>query len=293
MLRITWRLQRTGLIGMGAFGVFYGLLQAAAYNAIAGQTAAARRAFGQQMEPFGRQSSLVLPLPHGVETIAGFIQWRVYGALPILFGIWALMSATGATRGDEERGLVEQWLGTGVSRLRYVVSRFLGFTVSAIIALALTSAAIDAGAAGAGSALPLTSVLEVSLALLALTLTIYAISATAAQLAVSRSAAAGLAGLVVGVTFFVNGLSRSVDGLEPLGRAILPFYYYERSQPLSPGGTFDVAATLALFVAASLLTVLAVWFMSWRDLGAPLIQLPARPRPFTRRPSSNPLPPLP
>src|SRR2546423_1462220 len=192
MLRITWRLQRTGLIGMGAFGVFYGLLQAAAYNAIAGQTAAARRAFGQQMETFGRQYSLVLPL-----------------------------------------------------------------------------------------------------ALLALTLTIYAISATTAQLAVSRSAAAGLAGLVVGVTFFVNGLSRSVDGLELLARAISPFYYYDRSQPLSPGGTFDVAATLALFVAASLLTVLAVWFMSWRDLGAPLIQLPARPRPFTRRPSSNPLPPLP
>src|SRR2546423_13719210 len=162
MLRITWRLQRTGLIGMGAFGVFYGLLQAAAYNAIAGQTAAARRAFGQQMEPFGRQSSLVLPLPHGVETIAGFIQWRVYGALPILFGIWTLMSAAGATRGDEERGLVEQWLGAGVSRLRYVVSRFLGFTMSAAIAVTLTSTATDAAAARAGSPLPLVSLLAVS-----------------------------------------------------------------------------------------------------------------------------------
>ncbi len=199
MFRITGRLQRGGLIGMSAFGVFYGLLQAAAYNSIAGQTAAARRAFGQQMETFGRQYSLVLPLPHGVDTIAGFIQWRVYGALPILFGIWALMSAAGATRGDEERGLVEQWLGAGVSRLRYVVSRFLGFTISAAIAVTLTSTAIDAGAAGAGSALPLPSVLEVSMALLALTLTVYAITMTTAQVAVSRSAAAGFAGLVVGV----------------------------------------------------------------------------------------------
>ena len=289
MLRVTWRLQRTGLIGMSAFGIFYGILQAAAYNSIAGQTVAARRAFGQQMETFGRQYSLVLPLPHGVDTIAGFIQWRVYGALPLLFGIWALMSAAGATRGDEERGLVEQWLGAGVSRLRYIVSRFAGFTMSAVIAVALTSAAIDAGAAGAGSALPLTPLLEVSLALLALTLTVYSVTMTAAQLPVSRSTAAGLAGLVVGVMFFVNGLSRSVAGLEPVARAISPFYYYDRSQPLSPGGAFDVAPTLALLVAASLLTALAVWLMSVRDLGAPLIQLPARRRPFTDRPSSNPL----
>jgi ABC-2 type transport system permease protein len=289
MFRITWRLQRTGLIGMSAFGVFYGILQAAAYNSIAGTTAAARRAFGQQMETFGRQYSLVLPLPHGVDTIAGFIQWRVYGALPILFGIWALMSAAGATRGDEERGLIEQWQGAGVSRLRYVVSRFVGFSISAVIAVALTSAAIDAGAAGAGSTLPLTPVLEISLALVALTLAVYAITVAAAQLTESRGAAAGLAGLVVGVMFFANGLSRSVHTMGPVARAISPFYYYDRSQPLSPGGTFDVGATLALFVSAGVLTGLAVWFMSVRDLGAPLIALPASQRPFTDRPSPNPL----
>jgi ABC-2 type transport system permease protein len=289
MFRITWRLQRTGLIGMSAFGVFYGILQAAAYNSIAGTTAAARRAFGQQMETFGRQYSLVLPLPHGVDTIAGFIQWRVYGALPILFGIWALMSAAGATRGDEERGLIEQWQGAGVSRLRYVVSRFVGFSISAVIAVALTSAAIDAGAAGAGSTLPLTPVLEISLALVALTLAVYAITVAAAQLTESRGAAAGLAGLVVGLMFFANGLSRSVHTMGPVARAISPFYYYDRSQPLSPGGTFDVGATLALFVSAGVLTGLAVWFMSVRDLGAPLIALPASQRPFTDRPSPNPL----
>ena len=42
MFRLTWRLQRNGLIGMSAFGIFYGILQAAAYNAAAGTTAASR-----------------------------------------------------------------------------------------------------------------------------------------------------------------------------------------------------------------------------------------------------------
>src|SRR5712664_4099614 len=153
MFLVSWRLQRVGLIGMTGFGLFYGLIQAAAYNSVAGSTAASRAAFGHEMETAGRQFSLFLPLPHGVETIAGYIQWRVYGALPLLFGFWALFSAAGAIRGDEERGLREQWLAAGVGRLRYLLTRFVSFALSAVIAITLTSAAIDAGAAGAGSAL--------------------------------------------------------------------------------------------------------------------------------------------
>ena len=71
MLRLAWRLQRSGLIGMSAFGVFYGILQAAAYGSVAGATPAARQAFGRQMEALGRQLTLVLPLPHGIDSIAG------------------------------------------------------------------------------------------------------------------------------------------------------------------------------------------------------------------------------
>ena len=289
MFRLTWQLQRNGLVGMSAFGIFYGILQAAAYNSAAGTTAATRRAFGQATETFGRQYTLFLPLPHGVDTIAGFIQWRVYGALPILFGFWALLSAAGATRGDEERCLIEQWLAAGVGRVRYLVTRFVGFAISAVIAITLTSAAIDTGAAGAGSALPIGPILEVSVALLGLTLAVYTLTTVVAQLTVSRGAAAGLGGLVVGVMFFANGLSRSVDSLKPLAQAISPFYYYDRTQPLSPGGTFDVAATLALFAVVAVLAVLALWFMRVRDIGAALIRLPARPRPYTDRPSPNPL----
>src|SRR5438270_11291989 len=88
--RLIWRLQRRGLIGMSAFGVFYGLIQAAAYNSIAGTSAESRLAFGEQMQTIGQQFSIFLPLPHAVGTIGGFIQWRVDGALPCLFGLWAL-----------------------------------------------------------------------------------------------------------------------------------------------------------------------------------------------------------
>src|SRR5438105_11661963 len=126
---------------MSAFGVFYGILQAAAYGSVAGATPAARQAFGQQMEALGRQLTLVLPLPHGIDSIAGFIQWRVYGALPALFGFWALMSAAGAARGDEERGLLGRWLAEGLGRVRYVAVRCPGLLLGCATAVSLASAA--------------------------------------------------------------------------------------------------------------------------------------------------------
>ncbi len=289
MFRVVWRLQRGGLIGIAAFGVLYGVVQTAAYNSIAGTTAASRLAFGQQMETFGRQFTLFLPLPHGVGTIEGYIQWRVYGGLYLLFGFWALMSAVGATRGDEERGLVEQWLAIGVSRARYLLTRYGMFTLSAAITIAATSASIDLGAIGAGSALPLGPVVEVSVALLALTLTVYALSMALAQLVVSRVAAAGLGGVIVAVLYFVNALSRSVDSLKSVARVVSPFYYFDLSEPLSPGGTLDVAATIGLFLASITLTALALWLMSVRDLGSAVIRLTPRPAPATVRPSPNPI----
>lgn len=274
---------------MAGFGVLYGAIQAAAYNSIAGTTAASRLAFGQQMETFGRQFTVFLPLPHGVGTIEGYIQWRVYGGLPLLFGFWALMSAVGATRGDEERGLVEEWLAAGVSRARYLFTRFGMFGLAAVIAIAATSASIDLGSLGAGSWLPFAPVVEVSVALLALTLTVYALSMAIAQLVVSRVAAAGLAGVIVAVLYFVNAFGRSVDSLKSLARLISPFYDFDLSQPLSPGGRLDVAGTIGLFIASAVFTALAVWLMSVRDLGSSVFRLTPRPAPATMRPSGNPI----
>jgi len=84
VLRITWRLQRTGLIAMSAFGIFYGLVQASAYKSAAGSTPAQQAAFGHQMQVLGQSLIYLLPKPIGLENISGYLQWRVYGALPLL-----------------------------------------------------------------------------------------------------------------------------------------------------------------------------------------------------------------
>jgi ABC-2 type transport system permease protein len=287
MFRISLRLQRNGLIGMTAFGVIYGAIQSAAYRTAAGTSAASRALFGHQMEVLGPTLSWLLPLPVRVDTIGGFLQWRVYGALPALFGFWALMSAAGATRGDEERGLVEQWLTRGAARSRYLVVRLLTFGMAAVVAISLTSAAIYLGAAGTRSSLAVIAFVEVSLPLLGLTLVCYAMTMALSQMVSTRNAAAGLAGAVLFALLLLNGFSRTIDSLRPLARLLSPFYYYDRSNPLTPGGSFDLPPTVGLFVAAAVIGGVAVWLMNLRDIGSAIVQLRVREAPHTTLPAQN------
>ncbi|OLC25614.1 MAG: hypothetical protein AUH40_06100 [Chloroflexi bacterium 13_1_40CM_65_17] len=289
MLRITWRLQRGGLIAMTAFGIFYGLIQASAYKSAAGTTPAQQAAFGHQMEVLGQSLIYLLPKPVGLDNISGFLQWRVYGVLPLLFGIWVVISGAGASRGDEERGLLDEWVSAGVSPIRYLVARVAGFFVAAAIAVVATSAAIDAGAISAGTALDLQAVTEVSIALLAVVIASYAIVVVIGQLTASRSATIGVSSGVLLVMFFINSLGRSIDSLHQTAQFVSPFYYYDRSNPLTSGGSFDAVGTVGLFVFAAVLFAVAAWFMQRRDLGSSLIHRRSREAPLAQAPAHNPL----
>lgn len=289
MLRISWRLQRTGLVGMCAFGALYGVIQAAAYSTAAGTTEASRLAFAHQMEVIGPSLSYLLPLPIHVETMAGYLQWRVYGALPLIFVFWCVMSASGATRGDEDRGLVERWLSTGVGRAGYLGSRFLAFLLIAAISVAVTSGAIYLGALAVGSTVPLGPLAEQSIALLGVIGAGYGLALAAAQLPTSRSSAGGLAGAILLLLYLVEGLSRTATSLRPVAALISPFYYYDLNAPLRLGGTFNPLATAGLLVAGLAFAGIAAWLMRLRDIGSPLLRRRQRSAPRVDRPSPNPL----
>src|SRR6266545_3961858 len=152
LVRIGLKQQRTGLIAMTVMSVVAGVLNALAFVQVVGTSQADRLAFAQQMQVLGAQLSYMLPLPERLETLAGYLQWRAFGALVLIFGVWAVISATGSGRGDEERGLVEQWLAAGASRARYLATRVLVFTV---VAFFLSAAFVDdTAAAGVATRAP-------------------------------------------------------------------------------------------------------------------------------------------
>lgn len=270
MLRIALRQGRRGLVAATALAAVNGLALAFGYAAIAGTAPASRAAFAAQMELLGRQLTFLLPVPEQVATLAGFLQWRHFGALPLVYAVWALLAAAGAARGDEERGQVEQWLATGLSRSRYLAARGAAFAllVSLSVALAVTATLLGSVLAG-GDTLPAGGLVAQGAALVALSLACFAIGLAAAQLAVTGRAAAGAAALVLGVAFLIAGAARSgaLEAIAPLS----PFWQYDRTRALLEGGALDLPSLAALAGMATFAGGLAFVAFARRDLGSSVL----------------------
>lgn len=288
LLGLAFRSHRTGLLANAAIGALGGFLSAAAFVQIAGTSPEERRVFAQQMEIVGKQLSYLLPPPEQLDTVEGFLTWRAFGALSIGFAIWGVLAATGAGRGDEERGLTEHWLSTGVSRLRWLATRAVGFVAAAAVAIIVTLAVTMLGALAVGEPLAVDAIALEGVLLVGLTLAAYGIGLFIAQLVVTRRAAGSLGAVVILALFFVNSASRSGVDVGPL-RGLSPFYQFERSAPLLDPGRFDAGATLALFLGAATLVALSALAFARRDLGGPLVRLGTEPARGVRRPSADPL----
>src|SRR6202171_4571289 len=102
------------------------------------------------MTALATQFTLILPPQSGLATGAGYVQWRSFGGLAILFAVWALASASGAARADEERGVVESVLAAGVTRLGLIGSRIACFGAAGLIAALAAGLGLLAGAASGG-----------------------------------------------------------------------------------------------------------------------------------------------
>jgi len=287
LLRIGLKLQRTGLVAMTAIGVAAGVLNALAFVAVAGASQAERLAFAHSMEILGTELSYMLPIPDHLDTLAGYLQWRALGVLVLIFGIWAVISATGGGRGDEERGLVEQWLAAGASRARYIATRVLVFTLVATVAIAATMLLTYVAGTSSGEPLPVAAMASAGVNLLITTLACFGIGLVIAQLVTTRRAAGfGAAGAVL-VLFLITGASRTSD-IGPI-RWISPFYLYERSKPLTTDGALEPGPVIALVVGAFVLIALAVAAFVRRDLGGTALPRTSRTARPTTTPSRDPL----
>ena len=268
------RLGRWGFVGFSTLAFFSSLVQALGFYQLAGHSPADRAGFGQSMSALASRFTLILPPPSRLDTVGGYVQWRSFGSLSILFAVWALASASAAARGDEERGLVEAELAATLTRAGLIASRLAGFAAASLVAALAGGLGLIVVATHAGEALSLWPVLEQSVVLAALALNCYALTLLVAQVVAARFATAAAGSLLLAL-FLLNSLSRTYASLSSL-RWLSPFRYYEISQALSPGGLFDVRATDTLVGIAVAAGCAAAIAFALRDLGSPLVRFPVR-----------------
>ncbi|MEA2662517.1 MAG: polyether ionophore transport system permease protein [Chloroflexota bacterium] len=288
LFRLAFRSHRTGTIATAAVGGIAGILNAVAYVQVAGPTPAERVAFARSMEVVGRQLSYLLPQPVQLDTLGGYLTWRAFSVVAIVYAVWAMLAATGAGRGDEEKGLTETWLAAGVSRARWLGTRTAAFVVAAAISLAVTLAATALGGAIANDPLPLPAVSAEMLPLFALTLWGFGAGLLVAQLVTTRRVASVTGGVVIVALFTLNSSLRA--GADPGAlKWLSPFYLFDRSGPLLAGGAVDGPAVAASLAVAAALVALSIRAFARRDIGGALLRGRAasgRPR---FRPAADPL----
>lgn len=214
--------------------------------------------------------------PVALDDPGGFTVWRTGTLLAVLVGVWAALTATRVTRGEEEAGRWDLLLAGRIG-LRSLVTRHL---VVLLAAAAVPGAAVSAGLLLTGARGP--GAVLFGTALAGTGMTGAALGLLAAQLLPERRAASGLA---VGVLVAGLLLRMVADGMPPLGwlQWITPFGVIGR---IAPFGEDRVLPLLALAALVALPGALGVSLAAGRDVGGGRLSAPDRRPPRGRLLSS-------
>jgi len=219
--------------------------------------------------------------PISIDTLGGYVTWRIVPVVGILLAVWALLAGSRTLRGEEETGSLDMLLSLPASRVRAAAEKLAALALALLLAgllIGLFTAASASAVQGANYGLGASLLHGLNVALVAGFFA--ALALFLSQFTRERSAAAGLAGGILGLAYLLDGVGRVV-GSEALRRAS-PFYYFGLSKPLVPSYGANPGAMAVLLVGALALCGAAVWLFALRDLGAPALRFAlGRVRPET------------
>ena len=95
--------RRAALLVGGLGGLFQMLATAAPYGLEFG-TMALRQQFISSMTALPLALRGLLGEPINIETLGGFISWRISNALPVILGLWSVIALSGTLAGEAAKG---------------------------------------------------------------------------------------------------------------------------------------------------------------------------------------------
>jgi ABC-2 type transport system permease protein len=207
--------------------------------------------------------------PVALDDPGGFTVWRTGTPVAVLVSVWALLTATRLTRGEEDSGRWNLLLASRTSASAMVTHTLLVLgTQVLIVGGAITVALLLTGTNPTGSALHAAGVVGVGWGFAAL-------GGCAAQVLPSRGAASGAAVGVLGAALLMRMVADGVAWLDWL-RWLTPFGLLAETRPYAG----DHPAPLLVLVAVPIgLGVSAVLAACCRDLGDGLLPIRTSRRP--------------
>ena len=195
-------------------------------------------------------------------TPAGFLSVELFSFMPVVVGIFAIMTGSGLLAADEENGTLDLLLAHPVSRVRFFAGRLAAYVCALVIILVLAWLGLIIGARGGPLGL---SPLELSRPFISVGAVLLLLGTLAMALSMalpSRRSAGMVAGLVLVGSYFASSLGRINDSIKAIARW-LPLDYYQGGQAIVE---LNVGWLVGLLAASAVFALLAAWLFQRRDI---------------------------
>ena len=77
--------------------------------------------------------------PIAIDTLGGFMSWRVGNFLPVLLGLWSVIALSGTLAGEAASGSLDIVASTGHSRRSIAIQKVAGHVVAVAAAMAIVA----------------------------------------------------------------------------------------------------------------------------------------------------------
>jgi ABC-2 type transport system permease protein len=229
--------------------------------------------------------------PINLETLGGFLSWRVGNFLPVLLGLWPVVALSGTLAGEAAKGSLDLLAATPQSRRTIALEKLAGHVTAVALAMLILAVSIWAvGLAFAplpGDPIAFSAALGQVVLYGVMMLTAGGVAfATAPFLGRTRGMAFGL------ITLFASYLIYSYASLSPLIDALRPLSFFAWTAGHRPmAGVSDWGSVAFLAAVDVVLLAIGVLAFDRRDIGSVAnvrwLRLPSLPSgiagPFSRQ----------
>ncbi|MEA3309778.1 MAG: ABC transporter permease subunit [Chloroflexota bacterium] len=276
IFRYTLARYRGQILGWGIGLALLGVLIVSMYDSFAGA-----QEFEELLKIYPPEISAFMGDLSAMATPEGWVSMEFFSYMPLILGIFAVLMGSGMLVSDEESGTLDLIVAHPVSRTALFMGRLLAFVTATVAILvivwlgfivSMTWSLIDIG--WGRMWLPM-------LSLLAELLLFGTISLFLSMLLPSRRLAATTAGLLLVASFFITGLAKINENLEPIAK-LSPLNYYQSQEAFH---ALNGAWLAGLLGSAVVFAALAWWRFQRRDIrvgGEGGWRLPALSLPFRR-----------
>lgn len=245
------------------------LVVTASQIALEYNTAAERITLAAQMSALPQIFQGMLGKPIAIETLGGFLSWRTYGFLPVMLGIWSVVTLSATLAGELARGSLDAIAAGPISRRRLALEK-VGSHLAALGIVVLVLAAATYGSIVAFGNLPGDqigpgAVLAQHVWVFAASLAPGAVAFAIAPI-LGRGTALGVGSVVLFGSFVVNGYADSVPAFEQV-RGLSYFGLTAAHRPMAGAWDWGSIAVLGGLIIAALGVGVALF--ERRDLVVP------------------------